>query len=260
VQVGQPRCGPRAGADLDTGSLRGLQRRRDHQQPTSPLGQPLTDCRQRGGLTGAGRALHDDKARGTGQYRDRGSLYLIQPHVVIEGDPARRGGMPAASGEPSNQIGLHVHHVPRGERAYVSRCRLLAQRHTHGQRAGSEVLGQLGAHRRVGHQPCAGEQLFDLAAHVGGVPRRARRTEPGHHLAHCGVAVNLADERERELDRPVAVVVTEPGQHLEPAAFTSAPRLGRDLVRPAFRPTRASTPATARARSVSGCSRRHSTS
>ena len=50
----------------------------------------------------------------------------------------------------------------------------MEQRHARRDDPRGEILGQLAPDRGVGQPGVRGEELFDLTAHVGGVPRRPR--------------------------------------------------------------------------------------
>ena len=78
---------------------------------------------------------------------------------------------------------------------------LVEQRDTAVQGAGGEILRQLQAHRRVGDDAGRGQVLFDLAADVGGVPRRPPRPQPRQHHRHDLLAVQLPDRRQGQRRR-----------------------------------------------------------
>ena len=112
---------------------------------------------------------------------------------------------------------------------------LVSQRDTSGEGAGGEVFGQLKTHRRVGDDPAAGQELFDLAADVGCVPRRPSRNRgarlprpppPRGGPARAGVASCTVGQCLDSRARPVA----------QPAAMHLSAWFGDYLVRPCVSP------------------------
>ena len=61
--------------------------------------------------------------------------------------------------------------------------------------SGGEVLGEIDPDRGVGHETGAGDPLLDLAADVGGVPRRPPCPQTGQDDLDHLVAVDPPDPR-----------------------------------------------------------------
>ena len=78
------------------------------------------------------------------------------------------------------------------------------QRHASFHGAGGEVLGQLASHRAGRDDVDGGDDAFDLAADVGGVPARAARADPGERDVDDGVAVDPADRGRAPSSTPAA--------------------------------------------------------
>ena len=108
------------------------------------------------------------------------------------------------------------------------------------QGAGGEVLGQLGPDRRVGDETGGGDPLLDLAADVGGVPRRPPCPQPGQHGLDAPASAVEATEprttRHRHTDAGGSagagerVAVAEGVQLLGPAGDQGGAVGGDDLV------------------------------
>ena len=110
------------------------------------------------------------------------------------------------------------------------------QRHAPFQGPGGEVLGQLGPHAGVDDHAGGGEQLFHLAADVGGVPRRPGGRQPGQHALDRPVPVQPAHGRRGQVDFLPGVAVAQGRQLGYPAGGQIGARLWGDLVRAALGP------------------------
>ncbi|HVC74442.1 MAG TPA: hypothetical protein VNC85_11790, partial [Mycobacteriales bacterium] len=223
----QPRRRPSPRTHLGHGRLRRLQRRCHHDQSLTLPVELVTDGREQRRLARAGRTFHHDQSPVAGQSGERGTLTRVQP------------------------LDRDVEYVPGGEHADVFGCRRLAQRHTELDRAGGEVLGHLAAHRSVGHQTDAGEQLFDLAPQVRRVPRRPGSAQPRHDLQGGRVPVDPCGHLQGELDRRVPVAVSQPGQLTQPPLPQLVTRARDHLVRSVLGP-RPRVPPAAQRRSRHG--------
>jgi hypothetical protein len=130
-----------------------------------------------GGLARAVRALDHHQRRRTGQRCDRGRLPGLE-WLTVGRERAvglgRLAGFSAARGQPGDEVGFDVKHVPGAEHADVLWRWLLVQRKAEVKGAGGEVFGQLDPHRLVGDDPGPGEQLLGRA-------RRRRSTPTAQH-------------------------------------------------------------------------------
>ena len=72
---------------------------------------------------------------------------------------------------------------------------VLEQRHACRDSSRGQIFGQLDPHSGVSDDPLAGDELLDLAADVGGVPRRSLRAESRQDRGDGFVAVECARTR-----------------------------------------------------------------
>ncbi len=242
VLEGQPRRRSRRRAHLGGGDFRRLQGRGDHYQPAPLSFQYIARGGEGGGLARPGRALDDDQWPVAGQRGDCSGLAGIQLRGACrELDRSCQLGIRYASdgagGEPGRQLGLHGQHRPRGPGPDVlGHTIAIEQRHAPVHGACGEVLGQLDAHRGLGHDSPGGDQPLDLAADVRGVPRRPGGGQPDEHPLHRLLAVQGADGGGVQIHGALGVAVTEVVQ-LGPPAFPEVrPGPGGDLVRAAVGP------------------------
>ena len=193
-------------------------------------------CGQRGGLAGAGRALHDHQLIVAGQ---RGDDRRAAP---------RRGRRRASSatGVAASFAGALARAASRAARSAStsSTCREVSARTcsgtpsrsssgTHvGERAGGQVLGQFAPDRGVGDDVAAGDELLDLAADVGGVPRRPARRRAATTPRRRPALRSSAPTGSASIGAvPDVVAVAERVQFVDPALGQFRAVAGHDLVR-----------------------------
>ena len=132
--------------------------------------------------------------------------------------------------EPRDEVGFDVQDVRRGQGANVfGDARAVHQRDAVADGSGGQVLGQFAPHGRVGDHVTAGDELLDFAADVGGVPRRAARSEPRQHLLDGVLAVERTDRARVERHWCGGVAVTQLVQFGDPAAGQFGPSRGTIL-------------------------------
>ena len=185
----------------DPGSF---QRRGDHPQTTPGLLQGGTGRGQRGRLPGPGRTLHHHQLGVAGQgvhdvplcpikSRHHHAHPVRRTGAARDGQAARRtsGEGIAAGGETGGEVGFDLQNPRRGQRSDVLRqLAPVEQRHALGERAGGHVLGQFDPDGGVSDDVRGRDQRLDLAAQVSGIPPRAPRPHPRHHLCGSLVAVD----------------------------------------------------------------------
>jgi hypothetical protein len=237
--VDEPRRRPGSRPGFLRRRLGRLQRRSDNDKTVSLSFQLLMSGREQRGLTGPRGAFDHHQSRRPGQRGDRFGLAWVEP-VSVQRERARTvggvGRFSAAHRKPRDQVGLDIQHPLRGEYPHVLRRALFSQRDTPCQGAGGEVFGQLKTHCRVGDDPAAGDEVFDLAADISRVPRRPPGTEARDHLGHRHVAVEPTRPGQCQLDRSVGVSIAERGEFAQPAAMHLGTRFGDHLVRAAIGP------------------------
>jgi hypothetical protein len=217
VLVRQPPRGERGGAELFRGDLGSLLRRSHHDQPLPDVLDHGAGSCQGGGLARAGRTLDDQQPAVTGQRRDDVLLRLIQPRHDRGGDRSGRRRGSGAGDKPSRQVGLHVQDVTRGESAQMLRqARPIQQRDTLREGSRGQIFGQFDPYGGRRDDPSTGQVLLDLAANVGGVPRRTPRTESRQHRLHPAIPVEFAGSDANREDRSGRLPEAERAQFGEP--------------------------------------------
>lgn len=192
----QPPCRVSLGANLGGGDAGRLQGRRDHDHLRTVGREHLVRRCQGGGLSRAGCPLDDEQSRVARKHP--GHIQLGGVELGEVGSAVRRLSHRALA--PLDELRtdrvLDIHHPLRGQGAHVFRRVVpLEQVDAYGESPGGEVLGELTANGTGRDDVYAGDDAFDLAADVGGVPARAFRAEAREGELDDGVTVEVRDRR-----------------------------------------------------------------
>jgi hypothetical protein len=82
---------------------------------------------------------------------------------------------------------------------------------------GGEVLGQLEAHRRVGDDALGCDQLLDLAANVGDVPRRPAGGQSAQYPVDETLSVQRAHRGRDQVHGSLGIAIAEGVEFGQPA-------------------------------------------
>ena len=202
--VGQPRGGERARPGLSAGDLGCLKGWGHHDHPVAALREQRLGCGESFRFACAGSPF-DDQQRGTAGERGHGrflrDIQALGAGVGLGGgfrvgERGNVGRLLGATDESGDEVGLDGQYLGGGEGADVfGHVGAGEERLAGGQGSGGEVLGEIDPHCSVGHETGAGDPLLDLAADVGGVPRRPPCPQTGQDdLDHLD-AVDPPDPR-----------------------------------------------------------------
>jgi hypothetical protein len=122
VLPGQPRRRPGPCTHLGGGGLRRLERRCHHDQSLALPVELVTGGGEQRRLARTGRPLGHHQHRWTGQRCDRRRLPRLE-WLTVGRERAvglgRLDGFSAARGQPRDEVGFHLEHVPGGEHTDV---------------------------------------------------------------------------------------------------------------------------------------------
>ncbi len=112
----------------------------------------------------------------------------------------------------------------------LRQARPIQQRDTLREGSGGQIFGQFDPYGGLRDDPSTGQVLLDLAANIGGVPRRTPRTESRQHRLHRAIPVEFAGSDAHREDRSGRVAGSRArAVRRATRAVISAPSLGAIL-------------------------------